>query len=90
MTNLIAIEEREFKSLQKKVEQIYDALIKNPGNSVNEINGFVSESDACTLIGKSKTWLWRKRAEGLLPFKKLGAKIFYNKTDLFNLFEKAA
>ena len=88
MVNFIAIEEQKINSLLNKVEQMYQALIKNPGNTLNEINGFVSESDACKLIGKSKTWLWRKRTEGTLPYKKLGSKIFYAKTDLFNLLKE--
>lgn len=90
MINFIAIEEQKINSLLNKVEQMYQALIKNPGNTLNEINGFVSESDACKLIGKSKTWLWRKRTEGILPYKKLGSKIFYAKTDLFNLLKEVA
>lgn len=90
MTQMVVIEEQRFETLLNKVEQMYNALIKNSGNSLNEINGFVSESDACKLIGKSKTWLWRKRTEGVLPYKKLGAKIFYAKSDLFNLLKEAA
>jgi len=86
---VVLLEEQRFESLLKKVEQMYEALIKNPGNTLNEINGFVSESDATKLIGKSKTWLWRKRIEGVLPYKKLGSKIFYAKTDLFNLLKEA-
>ena len=89
MTNVILIEEQRFETLLNKVEQIFNTLIKNPSNTLNEINGFVSESDACKLIGKSKTWLWRKRTEDLLPYKKLGSKIFYAKTDLFNLLKEA-
>jgi len=89
MTNVILIEEQRFETLLNKVEQIHKALF-NTNNTLNEINGFVSENDACKLIGKSKTWLWRKRTEDILPFKKLGAKIFYAKTDLFNLLEDVA
>ncbi len=88
MTNVILMEEQRFETLLNKVELMYQTLIKNPGNTLNEINGFVSESDACKLIGKSKTWLWRKRTEGVLPYKKLGSKIFYAKTDLFNLLKE--
>ena len=89
MTNVILIEEQRFETLLNKVEQMHQALFKNPSNTLNEINGFISESDACKLIGKSKTWLWRKRSEGTLPFKKLGSKIFYAKTELFNLLKEA-
>ena len=89
MTQMIVLEEQRFETLLNKVEQIFNALIKNPSTTLNEINGFVSESDACKLIGKSKTWLWRKRTDGVLPYKRLGAKIFYAKTDLFNLLKEA-
>ena len=88
MTQMVVMEEQRFEALINKVEQVYQALIKNPGNTLNEINGFVSESDACKLIGKSKTWLWRKRTEEVLPYKKLGSKIYYAKTDLFNLLKE--
>ena len=89
MAQMIVIEEEKINALLNKVEQIHKALF-NTNNTLNEINGFVSESDACKLIGKSKTWLWRKRTEDMLPFKKLGAKIFYAKTDLFNLLKDVA
>ncbi len=89
MTNVILMEEQRFETLLNKVELMYQTLIKNPGNTLNEINGFVSESDACKLIGKSKTWLWRKRTEGTLPYKKLGSKIFYSKVELFKLLKEA-
>lgn len=86
---VVLLEDQRFETLLNKVEQMYNALIKNPSNTLNEINGFVSENDACKLIGKSKTWLWRKRTEGVIPYKKLGSKIFYAKSDLFNLLKEA-
>lgn len=90
MANVILMEEQKFESLLSKVEQLYNAQFKKTSNCINEINGFISERDACKLIGKSKTWLWRKRTEESLPFKKLGAKIFYHKNDLFNLLKDVA
>ncbi len=90
MKNVILMEEQKFETLLSKVEQLYNAQFKKTSNSINEINGFISERDACELIGKSKTWLWRKRTEEMLPFKKFWAKIFYHKNDLFNLLKDVA
>jgi len=45
----------------------------------------VSEEDAVKIVKKSKTWLWRKRKDGIVPFKKLGSKTYYFKEDLYNL-----
>jgi len=90
MSNSLLSEEQKYETLLNKVEQVFNALTKTQPKEITEINGFISERDACELIGKSKTWLWRKRTEELLPFKKLGAKIFYHKNDLFNLLKDAA
>lgn len=90
MSNLLLVEEQKFETLLNKIEQIHHALIKKPSSNVNEINGFVAEKDACKLISKSKTWLWRKRTDGELPYKKLGSKIFYHKNNLFNLLKDVA
>lgn len=89
MTKIIMMEEQKIKALLNKVDQIYNVLIENPDSDITGFNGFVSESDACKLIGKSKTWLWRKRTEGELPYKKMGSRIFYAKVDLFNLLKEA-
>jgi hypothetical protein len=86
---MVLIEEQRFESLFNKVEQIYDALINGASKATSDLNGFVSEDDATKLIGKSKTWLWRKRADGSLAFHKLGSKIYYVKDDLLNLFQEA-
>ena len=89
MQNMVLMEEQRFESLFNKVEQIYDALINGASKTTNDLNGFVSEDDAVKLVGKSKTWLWRKRVDGYLPFKKLGSKVYYLKTDLLNLLQEA-
>lgn len=89
MQNMVLIEEQRFESLFNKVEQMYDALINGSSKSTSDLNGFVSEDDAAKLIGRSKTWLWRKRTEGSLPFHKLGQKVYYYKNDILNLFEEA-
>ena len=90
MANMVLIEEQRFESLFNKVELIYDALINDSSKSTsNDLNGLVSEDDAVKQVRKSKTWLWRKRTEGSLPFQKLGSKVYYLKTDLLNLFQEA-
>ena len=84
------IEEQKFNRLYMKVEQIHDVLINGTSNTTRDLNGqLVSEDDAAKQIRKSKTWLWRKRKDGSLPFQKLGSKVFYLETDLLNLFQEA-
>ena len=89
MQNMVLMEEQKIERLFKKVEQIYDVLINGASKTTGDLNGFVSEDDAVKRIGRSKTWLWRKRTEGSLPFQKLGSKVYYLENDLLNLFQEA-
>lgn len=90
MSNMILIEEQRFNTLFNKVEQLHEALIKNKSEDTStDVNGFISEKEAIKLLGRSQTWFWRKRTEGMLPFKKMGSKVFYEKSHLFNLIKES-
>lgn len=67
---------------QKKLNTIKPKI---ENDKCNSFNGYVSERKAGILIEKSKTWLWRKRKEKILPFKKIGSRIYYKENDLFKL-----
>lgn len=73
--------------LTQKSDKLINMLMEMKEQTVNEINGYISEDDAVKLLGKSKIWFWRQRKEGVLGYKKLGARIYYSKEKLFNLFE---
>ena len=79
--------ELKLEQLTKSQAEIKAMLKKAENEKIHEINGYVSEDDAVKLLGKAKIWFWRKRKEGVIPYKKLGSTIFYLKDDLFNLFE---
>ena len=81
----VMIPTKEFEDLVKKVNDIYDFLKVGSHNNISEINGFVTEEDAIKIVKKSKNWLWRKRKDVYILFKKLGAKTYYFKEDLYNL-----
>ncbi|MCF6222895.1 MAG: hypothetical protein L3J34_04115 [Flavobacteriaceae bacterium] len=73
--------------LIKKVDTIYDKFLKRETSGVKEFNGYISQTDAIKKYNLSKDWFWRRRNSGQLPFKKLGARVFYAQKDLFNLLE---
>jgi len=79
--------EKRLDHLSKKVDEIHN-LIKNvKSETTTEFNGYISQADAIKKYNLSKDWFWRRRNSGQLPFKKLGARVFYAQNDLFNLLE---
>ena len=89
MEDMAIIEQNKIDALISKVDRIYTALIVNKNQISTEINGYISEDDASKKLGRSKTWFWRKRTEGLIPFKKMGSKVYYKNEDLFNLIKES-
>ena len=79
--------EEKLDYLIKKVDEIHGNVINNEKSETTEFNGYISQADAIKKYKVSKDWFWRRRNEGVLPFKKLGARVFYAQKDLFNLLE---
>jgi hypothetical protein len=46
---------------------------------------FISEKDARKLLDRKTTWFYEQRRSGLLPYSKVGSKVYYKRNDLFNL-----
>ena len=89
MENMTIIEQNKIDALISKVDSIYTAIITNKEQTSSEVNGYISEEDASKKLGRSKTWFWRKRTEGMIPFKKMGSKVYYKNEDLFNLIKES-
>ena len=89
MENMAIIEQHKMDALISKIDRIYTAMIVNENQNSSEINGYISEDDASKKLGRSKTWFWRKRTEGAIPFKKMGSKVFYKNEDLFKMIKES-
>ena len=86
---MVLVDQDKLDMLTSKVDKLYDVMLTNKSANSSDVNGFISENDATKYLGRSKTWLWRKRTDGILPYKKLGSKVYYKKDDLFKLIEEA-
>jgi hypothetical protein len=53
--------------------------------SVTMLGEFISEKDARKLLDRKTTWFYEQRRSGLLPYSKVGSKVYYKRNDLFNL-----
>lgn len=48
---------------------------------------WITNGEAQTLLGLSKTTLQRYRADGILPYSKLGGNIYYRVSDIVDILE---
>lgn len=86
---LLLIPREWLQSLMQKQDKILSLLEKGDVSSANECVGdYISEDEAKRQLGRKTTWFWNLRTTGILPFSKIGKKIFYLKSDIKKLIEK--
>lgn len=71
----------DFIQILKKLEDI-DKRLEKPLT----VDDYVSERDAKKMLKRGTTWFWEKRNQGL-PWFKLGAEVYYKRSDLLSLFQ---
>ncbi len=60
-------------------------LLKNNGIGKSTLGDYITETEAKKLLGRKTTWFWTRRQNGMLPYSKIGATIYYSKQDLMKL-----
>tara|TARA_B100001059_G_scaffold208004_1_gene219940 strand:- start:1008 stop:1244 length:237 start_codon:yes stop_codon:yes gene_type:complete len=60
--------------------KIIEKMLKKPSS----VDDYISEREAKKLLTRGTTWFWEQRKKGL-PFFKLGAEVYYKKSDLLIL-----
>ena len=83
----VLVPQAQIESLVENQKKILAYLEK--GQPPNLTGNYVSEEEAKKEFSKGTTWFWERRKTGELPFVKVGGKVYYNKEDLLQLFEKA-
>lgn len=87
MGQFLLIPQEKLEDLEAKIQSICDSLeqgIRTPP----KINGWISESEAQSLLGLKATSLWALRKSKQLRFSKVGAKIFYCLDSIEKLLKK--
>ena len=72
----------KMNQILKKLEDIHEKLEKRP----TSVNDYISERDAKKLLARGTTWFWEQRKMGLTFFK-LGAEVYYLRSDLLTLIQ---
>ena len=71
----------KLKIIETKLER---KLEKQSENKLESVDDFIPEREAKKLLTRGTTWFWEQRKNGL-PFSKLGAEVYYKKSDLLKL-----
>ena len=69
-----------------KINEILEKL-KNIEQKLEKplsVDDYISEREAKKMLTRGTTWFWEQRKKGL-PFFKLGAEVYYKKSDLLIL-----
>lgn len=78
---LVVIPVEQLEQIIDKKFQEFFRLVKEESTEEE----FLTISQACNLLGISKTSLKKRRDEGTIPFFNIGRKVRFRKTDLLNL-----
>lgn len=78
------------KDLQKFVEVVIDKLNikKSTQTTINSENDRLSQKQCAELLGVSVTTLISYKRKRLIPFFKIGSRVFYSKTQVLNAIRK--
>ena len=71
----------KLKIIETKLEKKFE---KQTEKKLESVDDFIPEREAKKLLTRGTTWFWEQRKNGL-PFSKLGAEVYYKKSDLLKL-----
>lgn len=80
ISNISTEELSEF--LKRSIKEVLLEIKNMPNNSIEEL---LDQKKAALLLGVSIVTLWDWRKKGILPFKKMGKRIYYSKIDLMKI-----
>lgn len=72
--------------ISTQLKNIKELNHSKPSNPEKDI---LSVDEVKTLLGLSKTTLWKYRKDGTLPAKKIGSRVYYSRTELSNFLNNA-
>lgn len=82
--NFTVVSKEFMDELKNDIAKLFELLKTSKGTNKEVI----SEKEAQELLGRKTTWFFEMRKSGKLPYSKAGSKVYYQKSDLFNLIKK--
>jgi len=70
--------------LKPQIRELFDEAITHQGSD----DDYLTAKDVQNLLNISHATLWRKEKEGLIPFKRIGAKKLYKRGEIIELLQR--
>lgn len=77
----------DIKNGQEKILGELESLASINRNAKIAID-YLTEKEAGEILNKKSTWFFNMRKSGMLPYSKVGGKVFYDKRSIVALLEK--
>lgn len=84
----VLVPSAQLEAMAAELKEIRQLLSGGAAPAGKSLGDYVSEAEAATLLGKKPGWLWQQRVKGMLPYLKMGRKVFYKRSDLTDMLER--
>lgn len=85
--SLLLVPKAFLDSLLDGQNKILSILQNTTALDKNQVGDYLTEAEAQKVLGRKATWFWSMRTKGLLPYSKVGNKVFYSKRDIEKFLE---
>lgn len=82
---MVLIRATDFRRLTSDVKEIKEHLL---GHSAKSQKQYLNQAEAEEYLNCKTTWLWEQRRKMRLPYRKLGKRVYYQRSDLDVLIER--
>lgn len=83
--SMVLLPAEDYEYLVELTKNIHNILSEKQNNKPEVLNEYISEKDAMKEFDRKTTWFWNQRQNGKLSFNKVGSRVYYKKSDLYNL-----
>jgi len=82
---MVLIRATDLSRLTQTVEEIKEHLF---GHSAKSQKEYLTQAETEQYLNCKTTWLWEQRRKLRLPYRKLGKRVYYQRSDLDALIER--
>jgi hypothetical protein len=82
---MVLIRAADLRHLKDGIEEIKQHLL---GKSHADHKEYLTQAEAEQYLNCKTTWLWEQRRKLRLPYRKLGKRVYYQRSDLDALIER--
>jgi len=74
--------------VRTEMSDLLSSVVGNESQAKTDKREWLTNKEARDFLGSSKSTLQRYRAQGIIPFSKVGGNIYYRRADIVDLLER--